>query len=370
MPSTNPPIFILGEARGGQEEKIDSCFVGPSGVELLRMLHDASIISLTGRDRDCLSQYYHTNDPKYIATIWTQHPEVYRTNVFQFHPPNNDITTICGPKSSALGGYPPLAKSKYVIAKHEPEFNRLIDELTTIDPNIVICLGNTALWEITGHTAITKYRGTTLSSTHTIAGFKLIPTYHPAAILRQWENRPTLVADLIKAKKESTHADIRRPQRAIHIEPSLDDIAQFFATHCRGCEILSVDIETAGSRVTCIGFAPRADLAIVIPFDDKRSATGSYWPSGADEARAWRLITDILHDPTIPKLFQNGMYDIAFLYRAYGIRTFGAAEDTMLLHHALQPEALKGLGYLGSIYSNEAAWKHMRVKHETIKRDD
>jgi DNA polymerase I-like protein with 3'-5' exonuclease and polymerase domains len=76
----------------------------------------------------------------------------------------------------------------------------------------------------------------------------------------------------------------------------------------------------------------------------------------------------VLEDRSIRKLFQNGVYDISFLLRAYGIKTMGAAEDTMLLAHALQPESLKGLGYLGSIYSDEGAWKHMRKKDETIKR--
>jgi len=43
----------------------------------------------------------------------------------------------------------------------------------------------------------------------------------------------------------------------------------------------------------------------------------------------------------------------------------------MLLHHALQPESLKGLGYLGSIYTNEHNWKIMRDRvTKTIKRDD
>ena len=48
----------------------------------------------------------------------------------------------------------------------------------------------------------------------------------------------------------------------------------------------------------------------------------------------------------------------------------GAEEDTMLLHHALYPESLKGLGFLGSIYCDEGAWKGMRKGTETIKRED
>ena len=77
-------------------------------------------------------------------------------------------------------------------------------------------------------------------------------------------------------------------------------------------------------------------------------------------------------EPHIPKLFQNGAYDISFLYRSMRIKVLGATHDTMLLHHALQPESLKSLGFLGSIYSDEGSWKGMRkrVKAKTIKRDD
>jgi hypothetical protein len=43
----------------------------------------------------------------------------------------------------------------------------------------------------------------------------------------------------------------------------------------------------------------------------------------------------------------------------------------MLLHHALQPEVQKGLGFLGSIYTEEPAWKIMRPRGKgTIKRED
>lgn len=362
-------IVLVGEARGEQEAKIGTSFVGPSGVELLRMLHDAKIIQLTPFDRDYISRFYRENDPHLIDAVWQLHPEVFRTNVFQLHPPNNDLLHLCGNKSESIPGYPMLGKSKFIRKEFAPELERLSRELIDHDPNIVVCLGNTALWALAGKTAITKFRGTTLLSTHTAAGFKLLPTYHPAAILRQWDNRPTVIADLIKAEKESHYAEIRRPHREIWIEPSLEDIRRFIDTYIRGCRLLSIDIETSGSRVTCIGFAPSADRCLVVPFDDKRSTSGSYWPTGADEAHAWRLIAAVLHDATIPKLFQNGVFDLGFLYRAYGFKVKNAAEDTMLLSHALQPEALKGLGYLGSIHSDEGAWKHMRVKNETIKRD-
>ena len=49
-----------------------------------------------------------------------------------------------------------------------------------------------------------------------------------------------------------------------------------------------------------------------------------------------------------------------------------ATHDTMLLHHALQPKSPKGLDYLGSVYTDESAWKlAIRLKHKhTIKKED
>jgi DNA polymerase I-like protein with 3'-5' exonuclease and polymerase domains len=153
----------------------------------------------------------------------------------------------------------------------------------------------------------------------------------------------------------------------------LEDIDEFFTRYVRtGCDLLSVDIETAGSRVTCIGFAPSAERAIVIPFDDDRAEGRSYWPTREAEKSAWKLISGVLGDGTIPKLFHNGLYDITFLARAYGILCRGCAEDTMLLQHSLQPESLKGLGYLGSLYTDHGAWKvdHKdRQRSKTIGRD-
>ena len=364
------PLFILGEARGEYEARIDSSFVGPSGIELLRMLHDAKAITLTKTDRDYISDYYRRGDPRSIDSIWRLHPESYRTNVFNIHPPGNKLEFFCGSKVDGIPSYPALLPSKYVRREFEPELDRLADEILTRDPNLILCLGNTALWALGGRTGVGKLRGTTSLSTHCASGYKLLPTYHPATLFRDaWANRPTIVADLMKAARENAFGDIRRPRCEIWIEPTLEDIDDFIRTHVHGCDLLSVDIETAGSRITCIGLAPSAERAIVIPFDDERATSGNYWPTRADEARAWNSVRRVLVDGSTPKLFQNGLYDIAFLWRAQGIAVRGAQEDTMLLSHALQPEALKGLGYLGSIYTDHGAWKSERKMETTIGRD-
>jgi hypothetical protein len=122
--------------------------------------------------------------------------------------------------------------------------------------------------------------------------------------------------------------------------------------------------------VTCIGFAPSQDRAIVVPFYDSRKKDRSYWPTEHHERKAWAIVERILSNPKIRKVFQNGLYDIAFLWRSCGLKVFGAEEDTMLLHHSLQPESIKDLGFLGSVYTDEGAWKKLRAKRTTIKAEE
>jgi uracil-DNA glycosylase len=363
-------VFFIGEAMGDNEVRINRGFVGATGAELLRMLSEAGAIELSSHDSAMLRNFWATRDPWCLDSIWEAHSdEIFRTNVFQLHPPGNKIDWLCGPKAEGIPGYAKLSKAGYVRSEFSPHLDRLGDEILAHDPNLIVCLGNVAIWALLGAPGVTKLRGTTAVSTHCVRGYKLLCTYHPSAVHRQWELRPTVVADLSKINDERHTGHVERPKVEIWTEPTLEDIKEFFDRYVRSSPINSVDVETSGTRITCIGFAPRRDLAIVIPFDDERTANGSYWPTAQAERQCWELVRAVLEDPEILKVFQNGLYDIAFTLRSYGIKVRGAVHDTMLLHHALQPESLKGLGYLGSIYTNHGPWKHERKHTDTIKRD-
>lgn len=365
------PIILLGEAWGQNEAVTKTPFCGASGVELLAMLNEASILTLTAVDTDYIRAFYTHGDPHQLDMVWRLHPEVIRMNVFNLHPPGNNLEELYGGKTTAIPGYPALTKGKFVRAEFVPELERLYKEIYEVDPNLVIALGNTPLWALCGVTGISKLRGCTRESTRGITGLKVLPTYHPAAVLRQWELRSVTVIDLFKAKREAEFPEVRRPEREIWIEPGIEDIERFYNEHICGCDLLSVDIETAGESITCIGFAPSTRIALVIPFYDARTKNRSYWPSQHIEKQVWDIIRTCLADRSLPKLFQNATFDVAFLWRSMGIKTYNVAEDTMLLHHALQPESLKGLGFLGSVYAadGESAWKVEHKHDTTIKRD-
>ena len=65
------------------------------------------------------------------------------------------------------------------------------------------------------------------------------------------------------------------PLRTIYTEPLLGDLDQFYAEHILPAKRLAVDIETRGNVITCIGFAPTIDVALVLPFEDHRKAIGT-----------------------------------------------------------------------------------------------
>lgn len=153
------------------------------------------------------------------------------------------------------------------------------------------------------------------------------------------------------------------------------DIERFYNQHWLPAEAGGFDIETAGStQITCVGFSPSPSLSLVIPFVDNRQLNGSYWPTLHQERLAWiwvRRFLEHIDNPTIRLIGQNTLYDINWLWTLLGIRPRNYAGDTMLKHHVLYPELKKSLAFLGSIYTDEPAWKLMRGKDfGSMKRGD
>lgn len=332
-------IALVGEAWGEHEEREGAPFVGPSGRILNSLLAQVGI-----RREECLV-----------------------TNTFNLRPrPTNDVKNLCGPRAEGIPGLPALVSGKYIRKEYAGEIERMMTEVRNFAPTLVVALGATPTWAFLHSSGIRKIRGAPAWSD--VAQVKVLPTYHPSAVMRDWRLRPIVLADLTKAKEEAEFPEVRRPEREIWIEPTLEDLWQFKREFIDPASDLSIDIETIQDQITCIGFAPTIDRALVVPFHCKRNRDGNYWPSLEDELEAWRFVREVcgLRKRIVG---QNFLYDIHFLWRSVGIAVPSATDDTMLLHHALQPEMEKGLGFLGSIYTREPSWKMMR-KTGTVKRED
>lgn len=310
-------------------------FVGDSGQELTRILMEAGL-----NRRDC-----------------------FLTNVLPLQPPNNEVEALCVSKKLAGDSYPysAIRQGKYLDPQYLGELDRLRTELDTVQPNLVVALGNTACWALLGSGRISTVRGVT--TTGPLCGsLKVLPTFHPAAVLRQWSYRPIVIVDLLKARREMEFPEIRRPVRQILVDPTLEEIRNWAV---RPHIALAVDTETRAGQLRSVQFARSPYEALVIPFWVRQD---SHWETLEDELEAWKW-TKYLLDLPCPKIFQNGLYDLQYFLRL-GIKPRNCLHDTMLLHHALYPELLKGLGFLGSYLTNESSWKLMRGKYDSNKADD
>jgi uracil-DNA glycosylase len=335
-------ILIVGEAWGEKEETAGRAFVGSSGRLLKALLSENGI------------------DPR----------ETYMTNVFNRRPMGDNVLNFCGPKSSAIEGYRALQQGKYVRAEFAPELERLYAEIKRIQPNVIIALGNTALWALCKKVGIKKFRGSPLPSIP-ISGrtFKVLPTWHPGVVLRQYALKPVLMLDLAKARRQAEFPEIIRPSRLILLEPTLDDIEDFYHEHLVGQPFLSCDIETKQRQITEVGYSDALGKhAIVIPFYSRQRMDGNYWPDLESELAAWAWVRQICSE--FPLIGQNFQFDMMYFWKTAGITCPLFAGDTMLLHHSLYPELEKGLGFLGSVYTDEPSWKFMRQDNDTLKQAD
>ncbi len=429
-------IVMVGEARGRSEEEFKHPLVGASGRELsleLGISGLAPFITLKCRKCARFSNFLEARCEFCFEYLWPNEFDLIDywkilrlnhgiavTNVFDMKPP--DVCVDCKSLDIRVSGRSLVCrtcKSRNVRAneigylfgteqqtempsfkasreyggshlkvEYFPHLQRLWNELETLKPNLIIAMGNTACWAILGQTKITALRGTVNWSER--LNTKVLPVFHPAAVMRQWNIRPAALADLQKAKREAEFPEIRRPKRWISIpypdERGIDEIKNWLSDP--EIKILANDIETVRGQISIIGFARSPSDALVVPFRDCHSKNGqivdigsigrftgrnnadvNFWPNVILEERAWRLCIDTIESKKIELIFQNGIYDMSY-YLRMGIHPYRATQDTMLWHHSEYPEQPKALGYFGSIYANDISWKLMNRETDSLKRDE
>lgn len=368
-------MLLVGEAWGASEEETRRPFVGYSGKELWLMLGEA--MPEVAPEAHARATKLHKYGNAWIRERehWLADASIAMTNVLALRPPANQLVQLAVsktdlPEKGKNYTWPAVQKGKYLRPEYLPELDRLQAEIEELQPNLIVALGATAAWALLQSTAIGSIRGAiTEGSTSSLwPRRKVLPTWHPQYINYDWSQRPIAVVDLMKAGREAQFPEIRRPKRSLLVDPTLQEIIQWTKeTLCMKPPVLACDVETANGQITCIGFARSRSQGLVIPF--MRKDKTSYWPQLWEEQDALEQCK-LLLESDIPKVGQNFLYDLQYIYK-YGIRPRALRHDTMLLHHSLFPEVRKGLGFLGSIYTSEPAWKLMRTKKaDTVKREE
>jgi uracil-DNA glycosylase len=347
-------IAVVGEAPGVEEEKAGQPFIGPSGQLLDKLLADAGIDKA-----ECL-----------ITNVFFTRP--LRNDVEQFFVKINAISAQLKslgytPKQikefAATGGeglpdnlnwfkFPKYGTAGYLDPQHIHHLERLRAEITKSGAKIVIALGNTALWALCHLKGISSYRGT-WQQCWWDPSIKVMPTYHPAAVLREWSYRPIVQSDLSKVGK----GPVTPPSRHIWVAEKLADLATF--RPLIGTRI-ALDVEEEGTRqITSFSISASPRAALVVPIFDAETGVNAW--TEEDEIEVWLWLQEILSDSSREVVLHNCLYDLTHLFHHYGIRVCGPVLDTMLMHHAYSPESSKSLGELASLYCDETAWKTIRT---------
>lgn len=342
-------IAFIGEAPGEEEDRSLEPFYGSAGQFHIR----------------CLKQ------------VELSKQEVIHHNIFCQRPPRNDINYFFQDAKNT--------KPTWEGEEHIEQFRQWLSaRVGTL--NLVVALGATAMYVLTGKKRITKWRGSVLPCT-LVPGLKVYCMNHPSWVLRlinepeertigpnkQWRQNalPLYLIDLKRVVEQSSFPEIKYQERVFDISLSFQELCARLAM-LRDMEsgTIGVDIETLpgidGPIVWCIGFSPSPDYAFVVPIVKGQRL---FW-TVQEEAQLWRLISQIFLNNT-KKVFQGGSYDLSILGRYYGLRVHaGTYEDTMLCHHAAYPYLKKALETLTSIYTWEPYYKDEGKVHDGKRSSD
>jgi uracil-DNA glycosylase len=321
----NPDWIIVGEGPGGNEVHQGRPFVGPSG----RLVNE--VLDRVKADRE---------------TLWI-------TNA-----------TCCQPT--------PDANENQKKKARECCAPRLRTELAQHPGRPVLALGAVAAQGFCGDKfSISQMAGTYWEIDFDGTGKRpVIPTTHPAAILRGGAGNASggaHVVDLLFWALCYDTAKVARIAKGTEVlfsddyEIAVDDpvkaekLVADFLVEARKVRQFACDTETyvddpkkhsalqtEHAKLKALGLAT-AKRAISVSW---RILT----------PRAKRLIGALLSDPTVRKVFHNGLYDVPVLER-HGFPVVGDWDDTMLLHHNAFPGLAHDLQRVTSQFYAVTPWK-------------
>jgi uracil-DNA glycosylase len=170
-------LVLVGEAPGHEEVKQGRPFVGRSGQLLNETLTEGGI----ERARCLVS------------------------NVFRIRPPDNKVDHFFASKRAAqqqnltiieeLGPF----GSSWCKGDYASEIQHLREVLHQWRPRMIVALGRTPFWALSGGNGIIANAGR-LFDCRLLPGTKVIPTFHPSYILRgNWSKRPEWLEHFLAA---------------------------------------------------------------------------------------------------------------------------------------------------------------------------
>ena len=233
-------------------------------------------------------------------------------------------------------------------------------------PRVVVAMGQECSDQFGIDGKVQKTRGSVYKKRRPKRDMYVIPTFHPQQLKLPYR----MFMEESLEKGFYTAGDIRKAVRVykegwpdgeerFNLEPTLDDVRQFVDEAIREQYLLGTDLEATGLNVEYVdivvmGFAWSEEDAIVMPLTTKGGK--NYWTP-----KEWPIfVQEINRLFDLGKfMFQNGVgYDIPLLRaRGWDFKLKNYVDETMVMHHTINPELPHNIGFISSIYGRQAYWK-------------
>ena len=315
-------VALVCEAAGEQEANLGRPLVGRAGFAFNRMLLRGDL------DRDSFRIY--------TGVVWCR-------------PPGNET-----PRPEAIGHCTPLLDA----------------DLALTAPKVIVAAGDVAfrrlLPDAPHKLAITAARGYLFWSDRYKAW--VLPTYHPAYILRGKSNlEAVFIHDLQRAVEIAKEGFAYVEPDAALLDPTPAGAlawAERFLREADPASVrLSVDIETPGKD------ADEEDLDLDANETPDYAILRCGYSWGGGGAHGENVLSLPWGGPYAPihakllaaphqQTYWNASYDVPRL-RAAGMVLGGSQVDAMVSWHVLNSDLPKGLGFVTTFFVPTAAWKHL-----------
>lgn len=161
-------IMLVGEAPGKEEDLQKRPFVGRSGKLLDETLVKSGIV----RENSLVA------------------------NVFRVRPPKNKVDHFFSSRRAAQNASLELSEemgrfgSTWLLSENMPDIIALQELIKEKSPKLIMALGRTPFWALTGQNGLLKAVGKRFDC-RLAPGFDVMPTFHPSYILRgNWGLQP------------------------------------------------------------------------------------------------------------------------------------------------------------------------------------
>lgn len=290
--------MVVGQNPGHDEDRRGRPFVGRSGKLLERLMATA------GLSRD---DYYVSNAVKCHTTDNKE--------------PKPKMVSACSPY--------------------------LVEEVSYVQPKVILALGNTALRALTGRSGITQYRGS-LDALHQRfpSNARVLATYHPAAAARSPHLEAAIVEDLRKFKAALTGGFVEIPIQWRYWQPG--------------------DIGPSTDSYWVYDTETNMQL-------DPRNPGFAFTGMGIDDGELVWLFE--------PHHVRRALDSIAYQQRNYGLQVVGfnsigfddsvteagiMSDDVMLMDYLLNEEGNHKLETLATAYLGVEPWKAGEEKNNPV----